>query len=116
MRSAEHHAGPVRDECLRRRKPKTAAAAGHEVNPAAQAKIHLAIVPGRGRGAQRWVGRSQALVPIVTMTRSTYGLLGREGPGQGHQGRHADKTGCPETGGDPRFQASLRGYGGGYVG
>ena len=46
MRSAEHDAGPVRDEFLRRREPETAAAAGNEVNPAAQSKIHPAIVPG----------------------------------------------------------------------
>ncbi len=45
MRSAEHDAGPIRDKCLRRGKPKTAAAAGHEVNPVAQAKIHPAILP-----------------------------------------------------------------------
>ena len=45
MRSAEHHAGPVRDECLRRSEPKTAAATGDEVNPAVQSKIHPAILP-----------------------------------------------------------------------
>ena len=48
MRSAEHHAGPVRDECLRRSEPKTAAAAGDEVHPAVQSKIHPAILPEPG--------------------------------------------------------------------
>jgi hypothetical protein len=37
---------------LRRREPKTAAAAGHEVNPAVQSKIHPAILPGWRRVAQ----------------------------------------------------------------
>ena len=45
VRSAEQDAGPVRDKCLRRREPKTAAAAGDEVNPVAQSKIHPAILP-----------------------------------------------------------------------
>ena len=49
MRSAEHHPGPFRDECLRRREPKTAAAARDEVNPAVQSKIHPAILPGQLR-------------------------------------------------------------------
>ena len=49
MRSAEHDARPVCDERLRRSEPKTAAAAGNEVNPAAQPKIHPAILPVRGR-------------------------------------------------------------------
>ena len=48
MRSTEHHAGPVRDECLRRSEPQTAAAAGDEVNPAVQSKIHPAILPEPG--------------------------------------------------------------------
>ena len=51
MRSAEHHPGPVRDQCLRRSEPKTAAAAGDEVNPAVQSKIHPAILPEWGRWA-----------------------------------------------------------------
>ena len=46
MRGAEHDAGPVGDQCLRGGEPKTAAAAGHEVNPVAQSKIHPAILPG----------------------------------------------------------------------
>ena len=49
MRSAERDAGPVRGKCLRRSQAKTAAAAGHEVNPVAQAKIHPAILSGGGR-------------------------------------------------------------------
>jgi hypothetical protein len=36
---------PVCDECLRRSEPETAAAAGDEVNPAVQSKIHPAILP-----------------------------------------------------------------------
>ena len=40
MRGAEQDAGPVRDKCLRRGKSETAAAAGCEVNPVAQSKIH----------------------------------------------------------------------------
>jgi hypothetical protein len=40
-------AGPVCDECLRRSEPKTAAAAGDQVNPAVQSKIHPAISPIR---------------------------------------------------------------------
>ena len=51
MRRAEHHPGPVRDECLRRSEPKTAAAAGDEVNPAVQSKIHPAILPVWGPAA-----------------------------------------------------------------
>jgi hypothetical protein len=50
-RSAEHHAGPLRDECLRRSEPQTAAAAGDEVNPAVQPKIDPAILPVWGRAA-----------------------------------------------------------------
>ncbi len=45
MRGAEHDAGPVDNQCLRGGEPKTAAAAGHEVNPVAQSKIHPAILP-----------------------------------------------------------------------
>jgi hypothetical protein len=48
VRSAEHHAGPVRDKCLRRSEPQTAAAPGDEVNPAVQSKIHPAILPEPG--------------------------------------------------------------------
>ena len=36
MRGAEQDPGPVRDKCLRRGEPETAAAAGYEVNPVAQ--------------------------------------------------------------------------------
>ena len=53
MRSAEHDAGAVRDKSLRGGKPKTAAAAGHEVNPVAQSEIHPDIVPGRWRVRSR---------------------------------------------------------------
>jgi hypothetical protein len=42
VRGAEQDAGPVRDKCLRRGKSETAAAAGYEVNPVAQSKIHPA--------------------------------------------------------------------------
>jgi hypothetical protein len=45
VRSAEYHPGSVRDQCLRRREPKTAAAARDEVNPAVQPKINPAILP-----------------------------------------------------------------------
>jgi uncharacterized membrane protein len=38
--------GSVCDKHLRCREPKTAAAAGHKVNPAAQSKIHRAILLG----------------------------------------------------------------------
>jgi hypothetical protein len=38
--------GSVCDKYLRCREPKTAAAAGHKVNPAAQSKIHRAILLG----------------------------------------------------------------------
>ena len=57
VRSAEHHAGPVRDECLRRSEPKTAAAAGGGVNPAVQSEIHPAILPVRGRWRPQRVQR-----------------------------------------------------------
>src|SRR5208282_4136975 len=72
VRSAEHHAGPVRDECLRRSEPKTAAAAGDQVNPAVQSKIHPAILPvaavGYGAGLRptppyRESGRPAGRVP-----------------------------------------------------
>jgi hypothetical protein len=46
VRSAEQHVGSVCDKYLRCREPKTAAAAGHKVNPAAQSKIHRAILLG----------------------------------------------------------------------
>jgi hypothetical protein len=45
MRSAEHDLGPFSGQRLGRSEPKTAAAAGHEVNPAAQPEIHPAILP-----------------------------------------------------------------------
>jgi len=52
--SAEHHAGPVRDECLGRGKPKAAAAAGHQVDPVARSQTHAAILPWRaGRARSR---------------------------------------------------------------
>lgn len=50
--------GQFSERHLRRREPKTATAAGHEVNPAAQSKIHPAILPGLGAGAQSWIRRS----------------------------------------------------------
>ncbi len=46
MWGAEQDASPVRDKCPRRSKSETAAAAGYEVNPVAQSKIHPAILPG----------------------------------------------------------------------
>ena len=46
MRGAKYDAGPVGDQCLRGSEPKTTAAAGHEVNPVAQSKVHPAILPG----------------------------------------------------------------------
>jgi hypothetical protein len=46
VRGAEQDASPVRDKCLRRGKSETAAAAGYEVNPVAQSKIHPDILPG----------------------------------------------------------------------
>ena len=45
MRSTEHDPGPFPGQRLGRSEPKTAAAAGHEVNPAAQPEVHLAILP-----------------------------------------------------------------------
>jgi hypothetical protein len=42
-------AGPVRDKGLRRGEPQTAAAAGDEVDPAVESKIHPPIRPVRGR-------------------------------------------------------------------
>ena len=46
VQGAEQDAGPVRDKCLRRGESETAAAAGHQVNPVPQSKIHPAILPG----------------------------------------------------------------------
>ena len=48
MRGAEHDVCPFCDEYLGGSEPKPATAAGHQVNPLAQAKIHPAILPGWG--------------------------------------------------------------------
>ena len=72
MRGAEHHPGPVRDECLRRSEPQTAAAAGDEVNPAVQPKIHPAILPVRGRVAS-------SMRPTSSQHWVRYGLPARRG-------------------------------------